>query len=252
MPEYESKGFVAYLDILGFSRMIGQDTLGEDFFSEYEQAISQAWDQNPFGCVNYSVFSDNVVLFSVSDEPVAFAATIHVTSSLFYKLLSIGAPVRGCVSHGPLIWRSIEDRGSIIYGPPVLEAVEYEDYQDWVGTMIGPSVRRFFSKEGDREANLNKVLKAPLTDEHPSTGLHNWILQRHEVPVHNQDTIDHYDAYTVLPHDWKEPTTESLVESLDACIDWLGKNSSYAPDPDAQRKYSRTEQFFKDVRRRAK
>ena len=131
-------GYVAFLDILGFTELVTRSSFDNDF-ARYSDIISAAAQLN--GNLNYVTFSDNVVINTGGKSPDDLRGILQTVAEIAYRLLvEMDVPVRGCISAGRFS-RIVSDNGDVmIAGAPIVDAVYYEKEQDWVGVILSPSV----------------------------------------------------------------------------------------------------------------
>lgn len=146
--------FVAFFDILGFS----------DLLPVYREKIYSYLETIENNCVSpgikFLVFSDNTVIYSSVvkdadgsirvDPKLEFDNIVRTCSTLFFELLMQGIPIRGAISYGEIEIGPANEQ-SIILGDPIIEAVNYEKEQNWIGFAIAPSV---FSQKNVEVAQL--------------------------------------------------------------------------------------------------
>ena len=93
-------GFVALLDVLGFSSLISGDGEGEPLRT-YMRCLQEALEVSGDGpSVDYVVFSDSIVLTTREDSKESVQALLLRTSHLFGVALENGIALRGAVAHG--------------------------------------------------------------------------------------------------------------------------------------------------------
>lgn len=111
---YEQRA-VLFLDVLGFSRLIreGRMNLIEDSLS-----VTFGKYQSRF---NVTAFSDNIVVSVKLQQGNDLLDLLHFSCYLTWKLMNKGVLSRGGIAIGEL-----HHKGSIIYGPALLEAYQLE------------------------------------------------------------------------------------------------------------------------------
>src|SRR4051812_776788 len=115
-------GFVAMLDILGFSDQVLGNHLDSDALSDYINAVRDGMGRGPLDLI---LFSDTVLIHTTGDNPSTakedFQLILEACSRIFSKLLRISIPVRGAIAYGPFKGNQGND-GRVIAGRPVVEA----------------------------------------------------------------------------------------------------------------------------------
>ncbi len=150
-PPASTLVFVAILDLLGFkatlcddsgvSRPRGLEELYETYFkllwakdlSTRINNFELGQDKNirhVSGRINNVVASDTVLLWASDDEAEYF---VDVVAELVNFALTIDIPLRGAISYGNCI---IEKGKNIFLGLPIVEALEAEKIQEWIGIAV--------------------------------------------------------------------------------------------------------------------
>jgi hypothetical protein len=227
-------GFVALLDVLGFSSLVSGDGGGERL-QKYLETLQKALDPGPDGqTVEWVVFSDSIVLTTYDDDR-SFQALLLRCSRMFGLMLEIEVPLRGAIAHGPFLRQGVPG-GVFVAGRAIVDAYRFETAQDWVGIMLAPSaVKRF--------PGLEERCEIGSTWSQDLEGRLAWaaFIQRyHRIPFHKDkdrpfDDSD-FDGFAIVPTDGiLEPP--AIRDSLDRSIKDLKWLKSLAPDPAAQGKY---------------
>lgn len=135
----KKRGYVALLDILGFAERVARDSElgGLDRYIDTVLTISA-----PYQSLRVILFSDTVVLYSLDDSEGAYFDITGATSRLSFALLMQEVPLRGAIAHGAFSRSEYEVNGTVIAGPPIIEAHYYEARLQWIGVMVAPSVLR--------------------------------------------------------------------------------------------------------------
>src|ERR1700730_8354476 len=134
------QGYIALLDVLGFSSLLSNDGSAGRLES-YRKCLRNALEDAAFGPkVDYVVFSDSIVL-TTGDNHEALKVLLRRCSRLFGIMLENDIPLRGAVAHGSYVRESVA-QSVFVAGKPIVEAHQFEIAQDWVGIMLAPSVVR--------------------------------------------------------------------------------------------------------------
>ena len=214
------EGYVALIDILGFSRGVEKDTV-KSFFSEYNQSIERIMSLQEFSSLKYLVFSDTILLYTQDDKKSSFEMIVSACSILFVSLLKIGLPPRGAISYGKYNLQKTAN-GVILAGKPIIDAYNYEKKQNWIGIMISPElVGKMISNK-----NLKILEKHPCIEKCPN------------IPFHQGGS--NYKGYVVMPSEKINPSDEEIMEEIRKTIVLLKENVSAAPDIESQIKYKNT------------
>ncbi len=132
------QGFVALLDVLGFSDSIsGEGTRGLDAYIDTVVGLAQLYFS-----IDTILFSDTVVLYALDDSPATFDEIVELTSALSFHLLMEDVPARGAIAYGAFARSERESHGVVVAGRPIIEAHYFEAQLQWIGAMLSPSVLR--------------------------------------------------------------------------------------------------------------
>jgi hypothetical protein len=197
------KGYVAFLDILGFKNKIESKEF-TDIYNVFQRIKSKKKDQdeNNSNCDTKFLFcSDSIFITSHELDSV-----VRIASSLsleIMELLDLG--VRGAITYGDYF-----HSGNIVYGPAIIEACRLEKEEaKYSRVIIDQSVinnmdsdqSNIFYKEVIKEISLNIFDKKfiNLFDENPCGTLNQkreWILNK--IHSTNQEKKEIKDKYTWL------------------------------------------------------
>ncbi len=130
------QGFVALLDVLGFSERVSRSgASGLDGYIDTVVSLAQLY----FG-IDTILFSDTVVLYALDDTPEMYDEIVELTSALSYHLLLADVPTRGAVAYGDFARSERDSHGVVVVGRPIVEAHYFEAQLQWIGSMLAPSV----------------------------------------------------------------------------------------------------------------
>src|SRR5260221_1521961 len=101
-------GFVALLDVLGFSQLIARESHQADL-EGYFRALDVATDKGDES-VDYLLFSDTIVIYTANDTTAGLDYLLRACSQGLNALLKAGLPVRGAIAHGSYM-RSVSAKG---------------------------------------------------------------------------------------------------------------------------------------------
>lgn len=131
-----SRRWLAYFDLLGTRHLIESQNIRK-VFSVYDNAINEAKRRSQYHQqVTPIWFSDTFVFYSEDDSGEAFASIDAVSRWFVYFLIQDSIPVRGAISCGEFY---ADRHYSLYFGPPLVEAYEYGEAQDWIGFLLTPS-----------------------------------------------------------------------------------------------------------------
>lgn len=134
-----SRYFIAYLDILGFKKMI-ENTSCSYIFDIFQKNMKS----NTLHCIlsedgdslfdlsqiHIKVMSDSIVYYVSDQTPNAFSALVASCVSFQSELLLHDPPIltRGGIAYGQLFAGDLSDDKDIIFGPAFVEAYKLEEY----------------------------------------------------------------------------------------------------------------------------
>jgi hypothetical protein len=229
------RGYVAVLDILGFSERVARDSElgGLDRYIDTVLAVS-----TPYHGLRVILFSDTVVLYSLDDSDMAFLNITEATSRLSFALLMQEVPLRGAIAYGAFSRSEYEANGTVIAGPPIIEAHYYEARLQWIGVMLAPSVLRQVTDLDFRTA-VSRPRETEDSDAYFARVSRAAQVQRcATIPVEGPGMpLGFLEGYAVVP---LAPTANE-PEALRRCMSdnlaklrWL---KQLAPEPRSQAKY---------------
>jgi len=239
-------GYVALLDILGFSHMAVRESTGR----RVKRYLTRLEKDMATGEVDSVIFSDKIMLTIEDEEPNSLLAIARACSRLMYGLLKEGIPMRGAISGGDIV-RSFFDGNVFIAGKAGLDAQLFEQAQDWVGVMVAPSgLERVPDLE--KRCDLQPYVDDPRNSfklVKPNIEWTAFIQPCRKIPFHGQNPSgepDYYEGFAVVPTSGDaEPV--ALRESIQAAIAGLNRLCSIAPTPASQGKYERVIAWLKSV-----
>ena len=235
----KKQGFVALLDILGFSDRVARDAE----VGGVDRYIKTVVDEtSSFPDLGVILFSDTVVLFTLDDSDGAFAEVAEATSRLTYSLLAEEVPLRGAITHGVFAQSERDVHGTVLAGRPIIEAHSFESQLQWVGVMLAPSVLRKVPDLATRG-----VVYGPRDTEEPESYLsrirHDARVQPCKgIPVQtsHEAPVRYLEGFAVVPISGDANSPKELLDCMSenlAKLRWLKK---LAPDPRSQEKYQNT------------
>ncbi len=236
-------GYVALLDVLGFSALVGGDPTGERIRS-YLNSVQRATDRSE---VDYVVFSDSIVLSAKGDGPKSLVAVAGACSRLLSDLLTEGIPLRGAIAFGTF-FRSAIAESVFVAGAAVIDAYQFEQQQDWIGIMIAPSARERVPDLEERCQLQGRTSVDAFREVEPHLQWAAFIQPCQHIPFHAENAFERptFDGFAVVPTSGLlEPV--ALRDSIKASIDRLNWLRAIAPTPGAQLKYQKTSEWLRPV-----
>jgi len=225
-------GFVALLDVLGFSMLVADGGEGSRL-DIYLKCITSTLAGRP---IDYVVFSDSIVLTTSDDSDQSLAVLIACCSVLFGRMLQNEIALRGAISYGFFIRDS--SAGSVfVAGRPVIEAYNFEIIQDWVGIMLAPSVLKRVPDLADR-CSFAPLNAQGLDQLRKRMAWVPFVQPCHGIPFHSDNPLveSKFDGFAIVPT-LGETSFTALRDALSKSIKSILWLKSIAPNPQAQAKY---------------
>jgi len=232
-------GYVALLDVLGFSALVGADTTG-DRIRGYRTCLEQIATQS---VVEYIVFSDSIILTAKGADEASFIAIARECSHLLAALLKDGIALRGAITFGDIFRSHFAGTESIfVAGCAVVDAYQFEQNQDWVGIMVAPNALKQVRDLRGRCTVLN-VWARGQGIQNLSEDLHfpAYIQPCGNIPFRSPSPLDQpgFDGFAVVATNCAL-NPAALSSSISATLEDLSWLRSIAPSPSAQQKYIST------------
>lgn len=236
------EGFVAFLDILGFSELVRNGNLFEKF-PQYTDIINNALETEG-DLLQYIIFSDSIIINSKNAEEDTLLLLSTALSKISYQLLlKMNMPICGCVSMGE--YSRLEKEGNVtIAGPPILDAYHYEQEQDWIGIMLSPTILR-----RGLDIPTNTFIGGIDSDDRLDSFMYflPWMmcLQRNEkINFHGERE---FDGFAIVPSNITTETIEELHDDLFNYWYHLENLKFLCRDPQSQSKYDQTMSWIESV-----
>jgi hypothetical protein len=231
----KKRGYVALLDILGFSERVARDSElgGLDRYIDTVLAVS-----TPYQGLRVILFSDTVVLYSLDDSDAAYADITEAVSRLSFALLMQEVPLRGAIACGTFSRSEYEANGTVIAGPPIIEARYYEARLQWIGVMITPSVLRQVPDLASRAA-VSGPQDIESRDEYFARVSRAAQVQRcSRIPFEDEGgPLGFLEGYAVVPLAATANDPEALRRCMSDTLHRLRWLKQLAPEPRSQAKY---------------
>lgn len=239
----EKVGYVAFVDVLGFTHLTGRET-GLSEIKKYIETVSAFGRDDRF--LQYVHSSDSVVITSPDDKDASYFAITKACSELFALLLTVDIPVRGAIACGPYI-----QHGNIVAGRPLVEAYKCEQSQEWAGIILTRSalekVIREFGASFDAFRRNRKVGKVEFQDQM------RWCqhVMPYQIPFRDPKAIEgvsRFEAWAILPVNAGANTPDLVRTSLDRSFETAERLVSLATDPSSQAKCQALKNFIGNAR----
>jgi hypothetical protein len=235
-------GYAAFFDVLGFTALVLGD--GGRRIEKYLSCLREVFDKESACPIDYVVFSDSLILTTRDSSLPALQALFARCSRMLHVMLSNNIPLRGAIACGEFNTEKT-DHGTFVAGRAIIDAINFEQAQDWVGAMVAPSVVQALPS-----------LPALCAFEDPYTP-DRWRSLRTRLPwaafVQPCSGIPFrtggsYQGLAIVPTSGVlelAALRDSILIAMNS-LNWL---KSLAPDPRAQAKYDRAAMWMSDVQR---
>jgi hypothetical protein len=246
-----SKKYVAFLDILGFSDLVTHNP-EEKLVQIYEQLLKPIVESSLSGFkskrvetndsspphlvtnpsdfkINSLVVSDSIILWTNDLTEESFLNIISVTSSILMAGIVTGIPLRGAITAGSLMRLSNKYKSNMdnvtdtVIGKGLVDAYLLEKTQQWSGGFISKSV---FEELENNQIWIDAIIKAGF-------------IQKYNVPLKGNDSNEYVLNWCLLDEKWKKLSEEMIKESFEK---WNKKL-----DSSAEEKRNNTVKFFKHM-----
>lgn len=217
-----NNAMVAVCDILGYSNLVKTSTLKKlkdyhlqniknimkssipNFGEEINSPTSEEVFQN--NLVGYAIFSDTILVYSLSDDRDGHKNVLDVVYRLISKPMFFPFyRYRVGISYGEFYY---DQKESIYIGKAMIEAYELEKKQQWSGAALSKSAGREFK---DRYPEKDYIVKYDVPVKLKSESLFenhyviNWTTAKHEVINKDYYWMCRYEDHTkVGPHEDEE------------------------------------------------
>ncbi len=212
------KRFVAFVDILGFRDLVTRSPDLTAFKTRFMNVIRPLRKEIQRFGIEYRLFSDSLfVVVRARSREMELLSLLSFCKKLMERALLARVPLRGAVGWGPVFWDD-----DIIVGTPIIEAVQYEESQDWVGIILAPTVAAYLMERGD-------LLRSLIEDE--------ILLKYDSVPVKSRGGASQALAAYVINF---PSSFDDHADDLDEILERMEIEAGFAG---AQRKYRNTRAF---------
>lgn len=234
-------GYLAFLDVLGFSALVARDEKGIKL-AEYQEKLANALTGKSalLKPARYIVFSDSVVITVEGDDFGAFHSIVVRCAGLFGDLLLSDIAVRGAIAFGSYV-EDERTNSAFIAGRALVDAYRYETSQNWVGIMIAPSA---IEKNSDLADRCQLVSPPPSgTDRHADLQFACSVRAWGGIPFHDGG----FEGFAITPNG-RSYTGSAMIDFLNRAGQKLSWLKALAPDPAAQLKYQNSLTFLTHAR----
>ena len=242
-------GYIAFLDLLGFSRFVARDTFDETvdaYFTIVEESIG-----GPPPHAVFTIASDSTILTTEGATLSDLRALLESVSRITYRsLMELDLPIRGGITFGHFRRMTRGEAGMLVAGRGVIAAYELEQAQDWIGVTLAPALIERHPELQDY-FDITPFRTEEFANDRRRAGHANWSLLaiwHGEIPLQRDD--DRLTGYVVVPRTGR-PISDGagVLRELGEFQDKLEELTPRAPDVRAQRKYGKAGLFIHRIRR---
>lgn len=243
-------GYIAFLDILGFSQLVMKDSFSMDF-ERYSNILNEAVRADNRD-LQYVTFSDSIIINTKYEGEEHLQHLVQAIAEITFHLLTeLGLPICGSISRGRF-WRYKDDQSAsvIIAGSPIIDAYQFEQKQDWIGVILSPEVIKVNPAllEYCQLKPPNEIEGAKEIQRHFPWPL---LIQRYrKIPFQRRNEFDDqtFDGIVVVPqhHTCQEPM--ELIVDLDKYKAKLDQMLLFASEPSEQSKYGETSLWISEAK----
>jgi len=237
------KGFVGYFDILGFSELLRlqEAEVFEKKFDQYCDILNDATSREKRE-LDYTFFSDSVMINTQSEDLEELLNISKAISEITYRLtMELDVTICGCISFGSFTKRR-DNGNAMMTGTPILKAIQYEKLQNWIGTMLSPSVFQNFRHLKDI---LNMNPPGPDSVEKICDNI-SWLTT-----IQYYDKIPFpdgpYSGFVIVPRNRTNNYIQDINQDYLMYRNKLRELSLFAPNIYAQKKYRESCHFIESV-----
>ncbi len=194
--------YIAFFDILGFKDLVqynSHEELSKIFFGAFDFSILASINdakvsiKNPIETVLNSItISDSIIYWTNGSSLEDFFLIFQTSATLMITALSLGLPLRGAISVGPLSrsqgsydFNKASTRSAVI-GKPIVDAFLLEKEQNWSGCIVDEKCINLY---------LREIEKRNLVEEDPwgiSKMLESKRIIQYPVPMRNGKRQNHH------------------------------------------------------------
>jgi len=240
MTTKQIEGYLAYIDLQGFSELIKTTKFNEKFQKFYniiEEAIKVGGKD-----IFYNFFSDSIVIYTEELSSRKFIEITGILSQVNYNLLDeLELVISGGLSCGKFSLH--EHKNNVIFaGSPMVDAVKIQEAQNWLGITISQEVIK-------KEPSFITMISSPfihinidnLNQELLYPEVLYYVQEYEKIPVKSLSSPDDSISGFIIVPQVLNPTNPSEASiNILAYIDDLFLLKYYASSSYVQQKYQHT------------
>lgn len=136
-PKERCPRVVAFLDIMGFKDMVSRQS--ETKIDEKLYVLTSFISSNVRdGFIQFSVFSDSIIIFSSDLSLNSFKQIVNLVASIMAKSISLGLPIKGAIASGECTVTN--DKTPYYFGQPIIDAYLLEENVEMYGVVLHHTV----------------------------------------------------------------------------------------------------------------
>lgn len=228
--------YVAYFDMLGFKSAISRNLdnawgalcdLRSSMDKIMKLAIGDISSREIIADrIRAYIFSDSILIFTLSNHPQDLKAILILTSQLFSDSLASCVPLRGGISLGKFFFNP---NLNLFCGTPFVEAYQLSECAKWSGIIVSNSVAKKYFNEPSRITSAElPILVEWNVPIKPSGNLKQWVVNwphifknsfRKSAPI---AVRDYYQAFESLfgPYDQLTDDAKIKYDNTVEFINW--------------------------------
>lgn len=146
-PKEVCERIVVFLDIMGFKDLVARQTETKINEKLHELSTFISSRVTPESLVQFSIFSDSIILFSNESTVESFKYMIILTGNIVEKSIELGLPIRGAVAAG--LCTVTNEKVPYYFGQPIVDAYTLEENLVLYGVVLHNTVEKFAINQGE-------------------------------------------------------------------------------------------------------
>ena len=185
-PKEVCERIVVFLDIMGFKDLVARQTETKINEKLHELSTFISSMVAPDSYVQFSIFSDSIILFSNESTVESFVYMINLTGNIVEKSIELGLPIRGAVAAGQCTVTN--EKVPYYFGQPIVDAYTLEENLILYGVVLHNTVEQFAATHGEKK-ELVFDYKVMLKGGASSHYVVNWFGRNYESNMANLKAI---------------------------------------------------------------
>lgn len=176
-PKEVCERIVVFLDIMGFKDLVARQAETKINEKLHELSTFIYSQVAPDSFVQFSIFSDSIILFSNELTVESFKYMINLTGNIVEKSIELGLPIRGAVAAG--LCTVTNEKVPYYFGQPIVDAYALEENLVLYGVVLHNTVEMFanyFCENKDLVFDYKVMLKGGASKHY----VVNWFGRNYE------------------------------------------------------------------------